>query len=98
MNTKLLIMGIILLVVMGALFLFKERIYNYLDVPSPEELQQALQSDNPTIQEEAKNIVQVAQFIDKLPFILLAIAAVFFALAFVMKGSKTPVEKTAEKQ
>lgn len=78
---------------MGTLFLFKERIYDYLDVPSPEELQLALQSDNPTIQEEAKNIVQVAQFIDKLPLILLGIAVIFFALAFVMKGTKATVEK-----
>lgn len=93
MNTKLFIMGIILIIMMGALFLFKERIYNYLGVPSPEELKLALASDNPTIQEEAQNIVRTARFIDKLPLILLAMAVVFLALGIVMKGTKAPVKQ-----
>ena len=95
MNGKLFGLGIVLVILTGALVLFKGQIYSSLGVPSPSEIQAALQSDNPTLQEEAATMSRVAQFIDKLPLILLGIAIIFLVIGIMVKGKK--IEKLKKK-
>ena len=92
MNNKVLVIGILLLIVSGAFVLMKDTIYNYLGVPSPDELRQSLQSDNPTIQEEASNLNPLAKFIWFFPYLLLGIALILVIIGIAAKGKK-PEEK-----
>lgn len=88
MNTKLLILGIILLIITGAFVLGKDLIYDYLGVPSLGELQSALQSDNFAVQQEAVNIMRLAKFMDVFPFILLGISGMILLTGIFIPRKK----------
>ena len=93
MNPKILTLGIILVILTGALVLFKGQIYSSLGVPAPDEIQAALQSDNPTIQEESANLVNAAKFIHYLPYFLLGVGVLFLIIGIFAKGKKIEVKK-----
>ena len=93
MNPKILTLGIILVILTGALVLFKGQIYSYLGVPAPNEIQAALQSDNPIIQEEAGNIIRLAKFINILPYVFFGVGVLFLIIGIFAKRKKTEVKK-----